>query len=233
MWLGSPLGTLIGIFNLIHLKPNLWLPSTLLHVPSHLALPSCLVIHDHSPFIPRAKSSASSYNCTFKMHTKSDLSYNLSMGLLGGSVGNESTCSMGDPGSIPGLERSPGEGNGSPLQCSCLGNPINREAWQATVHGVAKVAQDLATKARPQPLCCHRGPGHHHLSPGSLQHPANWPLASLLAFHYSPSPHRGQIEPFKIGINWHHSSAENTLETCHPPSRHPTAAFEGLYNLVP
>ena len=41
-------------------------------------------------------------------------------------------------GSIPGSERSPGEGNGNPLQDSCLGNPMDRGAWQATVHGVTK-----------------------------------------------------------------------------------------------
>ena len=44
----------------------------------------------------------------------------------------------GDVGSIPGLGRSPGEGNGGPLQYSCLGNPMGRGAWRATVHGVAK-----------------------------------------------------------------------------------------------
>ena len=44
----------------------------------------------------------------------------------------------GDTGSIPGLGRSPGEGNGNPLQYSYLGNPMDRGAWQATVHGVAK-----------------------------------------------------------------------------------------------
>ena len=43
-----------------------------------------------------------------------------------------------DPGSIPGSGRSPGEGNGSPLQYSCLENPMDGGAWQATVHGVAK-----------------------------------------------------------------------------------------------
>ena len=41
-------------------------------------------------------------------------------------------------GSIPGLRRSPGEGNGNPLQYFCLGNPVDRRAWQATVHGVTK-----------------------------------------------------------------------------------------------
>ena len=45
---------------------------------------------------------------------------------LGGSDGNESACSAGDPGSIPGLERSPGEGNGNPLQYSCLENSMDR-----------------------------------------------------------------------------------------------------------
>ena len=48
------------------------------------------------------------------------------------------TGAVGDPGSIPGSGRSSGEGNGNPLQYSCLGNPMNRAAWWATVHGVAK-----------------------------------------------------------------------------------------------
>ena len=49
-------------------------------------------------------------------------------------------------GSISGLGRSPGEGNGNPVQYSCLGNPMDREAWWATVHGVKKVRHDLVTK---------------------------------------------------------------------------------------
>ena len=52
--------------------------------------------------------------------------------------GKESTCDAGDLGSIPGLGRSPGEGNGYPLQYSCLDNPIDRGAWWATIHGVMK-----------------------------------------------------------------------------------------------
>ena len=47
-------------------------------------------------------------------------------------------ANAGDMGLIPDLGRSPGEGNGSPLQYSCLGNPMDRGAWQATVHGVTK-----------------------------------------------------------------------------------------------
>ena len=48
------------------------------------------------------------------------------------------TCNAGDPGSIPGMGRTPDDGNGNPLQYSCLENPMDGEAWQATVHGVAK-----------------------------------------------------------------------------------------------
>ena len=55
-----------------------------------------------------------------------------------GSEGKEPACSEGDPGSIPGLGRSPREGNGNPLQYSCLGKPMHRKAWWATVHGVTK-----------------------------------------------------------------------------------------------
>ena len=57
------------------------------------------------------------------------------MGFPSDSVGKESVCNAGDLGSIPGSGRSPGEGNGKPLQYSCLENPMDRGAWQATVHG--------------------------------------------------------------------------------------------------
>ena len=55
-----------------------------------------------------------------------------------GSDGKESACSAGDMSSIPGSGRSPGEGNGNPLQYSGLENPMTRGAWQATVHEIAK-----------------------------------------------------------------------------------------------
>ena len=61
-----------------------------------------------------------------------------STGIPGGSEDKASACNAGDPGSIPGLGRSSGEGNGNPLQYFCLENPMDRGAWQATVHGVAK-----------------------------------------------------------------------------------------------
>ena len=56
----------------------------------------------------------------------------------GGSDGKESAYNAGDVGLIPGLGRSHGEGNGHPLQYSCLENPMDRVAWLATVHGVAQ-----------------------------------------------------------------------------------------------
>ena len=56
-----------------------------------------------------------------------------------GGDGKESTCNAGDLGSIPGLGGSPGEGNGNPLQYSCLENAMHRGTWWATVHGVAEL----------------------------------------------------------------------------------------------
>ena len=59
----------------------------------------------------------------------------------GSTSSKEPTCNAGDirdGGSVPGLGRSPGVGNGNPLQYSCLENPMDREAWQATVHWVTK-----------------------------------------------------------------------------------------------
>ena len=60
------------------------------------------------------------------------------MGFPGGSDNKESACNEEDPGSIPGLGRSPGERNGNPLQCSCLENSTDRGVWWATVHGVSE-----------------------------------------------------------------------------------------------
>ena len=67
----------------------------------------------------------------------SDFTYLLTI-FPGGSEVKVSASNAEDPGLIPGLGRSPGEGNGNPLQYSCLENPMDREAWWATVHGVAK-----------------------------------------------------------------------------------------------
>ena len=60
------------------------------------------------------------------------------LGFLGGLVVKTLSADTGDTSLIPGSGRSPGEGNGNPLQYSCLGNPMDRGAWRATVHGVTK-----------------------------------------------------------------------------------------------
>ena len=64
-------------------------------------------------------------------------------------MSKESASSAGDPDSIPGSGRSPGEGSGTPLQYSCLGNLTDRGGWRAPVHGVPRVRHDLATNPLP------------------------------------------------------------------------------------
>ena len=64
--------------------------------------------------------------------------YRLKKGLPSWLDSKESLCSAGNPGLVPELGRSPGEGNGNRLQYSCLENPMDRGAWQATVHNIAK-----------------------------------------------------------------------------------------------
>ena len=71
-------------------------------------------------------------------HISVFLSLTLLKDFPGGSDSKESACNAGDPDSVPGLVRSPGEGNGNPLQYSCLETPMDREAWWATVRWVPK-----------------------------------------------------------------------------------------------
>ena len=76
-------------------------------------------------------------------------------GFPGGSPVMNLPANAGALGSSPGLGRSPGEGNGNLLQYSCLGNPMDRGAWWAVVHGAARVRNDLVTKAPPPPDTYH------------------------------------------------------------------------------
>ena len=76
----------------------------------------------------------------------------LTKGFPGGADNKEYACKAGDPGLIPRLGRSPGEGNGNPLRYSCLENPMDRGAWQATIHGVADSQPHLGNY-HFQPLC--------------------------------------------------------------------------------
>ena len=79
--------------------------------------------------------------------------YQRNGGLPQGLRGKESACNAGDPSLIPGFRRSPGEGNGYPLQYSYLGNPVDRRAWWVTIHVVSKES-NIATKQR-QPENLH------------------------------------------------------------------------------
>ena len=73
------------------------------------------------------------------------------MNFLAGSVVKNMPANAGNSGSIPGLGRSPGEGNGNPLQYSCLGNLMDRGAWQDAVYGVAKESDTT----KRQPVKCY------------------------------------------------------------------------------
>ena len=88
------------------------------------------------------------------------------MGFPGGSESKESACNARDPSSNPGLERSPEEGNGNPLQYFCLENPMDGGAWQATVHGVAK------SRTRLKRLSSSSNAEDADLIPGSGRSPA-------------------------------------------------------------
>ena len=87
----------------------------------------------------------------------------------GGSDGKASVYNAGDPGSIPGLGRSPREGNGNPFQYSCLENPMDGGIWQATVHGVAQSRTRLSDFTHVTLL-----------NTGGDKHRA-WPFTQLLA----------------------------------------------------
>ena len=78
--------------------------------------------------------------------------YNLSLGFPNGSDSQESACNAEDPDWIPGLGRSPGGEHGNPLQYSCLENPMDRGAWWATVHGVAKSQKGLKQLSMHAPV---------------------------------------------------------------------------------
>ena len=72
--------------------------------------------------------------------------YCFNKGFPGSSGGKESAYNAGDIGAIPGLGRSHGEGNGNPPKYSCLGNPMNRAAWRATIHRVSKESDPTRIK---------------------------------------------------------------------------------------
>ena len=109
-------------------------------------------------------------------------------GFPGSSAGKKSACKAGDPGLTPESGRSPGEGNGTPLQYSCPENPMDRGAWQVVVHRVAKVGPDLATKP-------HQTTHHIISSINILTSISKWKFKKHnLQYHY-------QIAGYNLAIN--------------------------------
>ena len=110
-------------------------------------------------------------------------------GFPGGSDGKESACNAGDLGSVPGWGRSPGEGNGNPLQCSCLEDLMDRGAWQATVHRVAESRTDRETDTLQEGVA-HCALRVWHFSPAPCKPhkcpiPVNPFLSATLRFEFS------------------------------------------------
>ena len=100
------------------------------HTHSHPAFNEGIYLHSHSKTTVKTKQGV--------WHWSRLMEPQGAMGFPGGSDDKESACNAGDPGSIPGLGRCPGERQGNPLQYSCLENSTVRGAWWATGHGVAK-----------------------------------------------------------------------------------------------
>ena len=88
----------------------------------------------------------------------------VTLGFPGGSDSKDSACNVGDPGLIPGLGRPPGEGNGYPLQYSCLENSMDREAWWATVHRGSKESDTTKGQMLHYTNFGQVGMRHYHLA---------------------------------------------------------------------
>ena len=157
------------------------------------------------------------------------------------SVGKESACNAEGPVSIPGSGRSPGEGHGNPLQCACLENPMERGAWRATVHGVARVRHDLAARP-PQERILHwvmrvgwliwldEGQGQAWLKPSEV---SSFQVSTLPS---DPAPPRGSLDAHPALGSWLSESREmsdrqgssrwltgrrRSAFSLHPPCRRP------------
>ena len=120
-------------------------------------------------------------------------------GFPGGSDSEESGCSVGDPGSIPGSARSPGDWNDYPLQYSCLENPMARGAWWAAVLGV--------TKSRTRQRLTHTHTHTHtdtvtHTAPTGTSRSLKWTLITCYTYRAGSPTRRGRLRPcqgFRVG----------------------------------
>ena len=126
------------------------LPSPQPQLPLGFTSPSSSKSPDLSPKLDGAEHSKDRAKCNFTPEGVTPL-------FPYSSEGKESACNARDPSLIPGLRRSSGERNGNTFQYSCMENPMDRGAWQATVHGITRVGHDLVTKP-PPPLGGDLGP---------------------------------------------------------------------------
>ena len=133
------------------------------------------------------------------------------MGFPGSSAGKEFTCNAGDLGSMPGLGRSPGEGNGNPLYCSGLENPMDSGAWCSTVHRVAELDMTERLTHTHHPgspfirMCC-AVLGQSCLDPVTLWTVAHQaPVSPALAggFFITVSPGKSLIFPISSQLSFH------------------------------
>ena len=125
----------------------------------------------------------------------------LMVGFPGGSEVKASASNAGDLGSIPGSRRSSGEGNGNPLQYSCLENPMGGGAWWATVHGVSKSLTWLSDLTflqgiLPSQKCA--SPVSPALAKQTLHHWAAWEAQFICIFFFLGSPYKGCHTIFRI-----------------------------------
>ena len=100
-------------------------------------------MNDHSSFVFIAKGCREP-KCPLVCQWTKQIWHSQSMEIPCGSDSEESARNAGDLGSVPGLGRSPGEGNGYPLQYSCLENPMDRGVWWVTIHGISESQTQLS-----------------------------------------------------------------------------------------
>ena len=137
--------------------------------------------------------------CLTSHQTRESARIQILMGFPGGSDGKESACNAGDQGLIPGSGRSPGEGNGNPLQYSCLENSMDRGAWRAKSHKELDTTEWLT----------HTHTDIHPRSPSSKS-----PAAAAAKSRQSNSVRAHRRQPTRLRRPWD-SPGKNTGVGCH------------------